>query len=364
MTDKQVNKLLTNATFVYAKSMPQFPHYYTLRNTWDCQKEFDDVVNFIRNNGITEKRYSYCWKEGEDWIHPKNPISKKENIYGTERFHELFEAIFRVEFPNQKACYLAGVRTEEAPKRMVALTSGATYKWITWGSILNKKNQHYTFYPIYDWSYTDVWKYIYSNNIIYNKVYDEMYRHGVRHQEMRISNLHHETAIQTLIMVQEIGPDTWNKLEKRIDGANTVKHLQRKSFTCPDKLPFMFYDWKEYALYLLENIIQEDEYKNLMLNKIKSTESLYSDPKISIDYWRVIITTILSSDWDLTKFTNWTLSGSVDTHRRMKKNPDNTNEKSYLWIPKMCESTKYISQEEKNKIHEYFRNKSSVKADS
>lgn len=212
----------------------------------------------ITNNASSYERYSNCWdlKDQEKWIHEHDPISIKENIYGTDRFHELFEAILKVEFSGIKTCYLAGVRTEESPKRFVALTQNLTYKWITWGKRLYDKFEHYTFYPIYDWSYTDVWKYIQENNIQYNRVYDGMYQHGVKINEMRISNLHHETAIQVLMLVQEIEPETWNKVVRRIDGASSIKHIKKNSFQCPKQLPPMFKDWEEYAYHLAENIIQ------------------------------------------------------------------------------------------------------------
>ena len=115
----------------------------------------------ITNNASTEHRYSYCWDENkkEEWLHPKDPISIKENKYNCERFHDLFKAILQVDFKDKKTCYLAGVRTQEAPKRLMSLTSGLTYKDITYGKQLTKALGHYTFYPIYDWEIKDIWKY-------------------------------------------------------------------------------------------------------------------------------------------------------------------------------------------------------------
>lgn len=271
----------------------------------------------ITNNASSYNRYSYCWdeKEKDNWIHDKHPLSIKENKYGTERFHELFEKIIGYEFKNIKSCYLAGVRTEESPKRFVALTDAITYKWITFGSALNIKNQHYTFYPLYDWSYTDIWKYINENNIDYNKIYDKFYQHGVSLNEMRVSNLHHETAIQSLMLVQEIEPQTWNKLAHRIDGASSIKHIKKNSYTCPKDLPYMFANWEEYAIHLANNIIQDDDnreklYKVLNSNNIEHSCKFYKkfNQKAIDKYWSIIINTILSSDWDFTKIKNFAMS--------------------------------------------------------
>lgn len=275
----------------------------------------------ITNNASSYNRYSYCWNEDErdKWIHEKDPISIKENKYGTDRFHELFEAIFKVEFKDIKSCYIAGVRTEEAPKRFVSLTDGVTYKWITWGKKLYQPYEHYTFYPLYDWSYTDVWKFLAVNNIKYNRVYDEMYRHGVSPLNMRISNLHHETAIQVLLLVQEIEPKTWNKVVDRIDGASSIKHIKNNSFTCPSELPYMFSDWKEYAMYLADNIIQEPDNRETLKKRIDKLSKIYDGENIEKRFWKVIINTILSSDWDFTKIANFEMSPSSMLYRNYKK---------------------------------------------
>lgn len=275
----------------------------------------------ITNNASSYNRYSKCWDEAEkeNWIHEKNEMSIKVNKYGTERFHDLFEKIFEVEFPNQKSCYLAGVRTEEAPKRFVSLTHAITYKAITWGKVLSKKLQHYTFYPLYDWSYTDVWKYICENKIKYNKVYDGMYQHGVSVREMRISNLHHETAIQVLLLVQEIEPKTWNKVAHRIDGASSIKHIKNNSFACPKELPYMFKDWEDYAYHLANNIVQEETNKEALVKKINQKKEIYSGKNIENSFWKVIINTIMSSDWDFTKIANFEMQPQNMNYRNYKK---------------------------------------------
>jgi predicted phosphoadenosine phosphosulfate sulfurtransferase len=300
----------------------------------------------ITNNASSFERYAMCWDpEAKDkWIHPQDPSSIKENRYGTQRFHELFEAIFRVEFAGRKACYVAGVRTEEAPKRFVALTGSATYKWITWGKKLYAKEEHYTFYPLYDWSYTDVWKYLLDNDISYNKVYDEMYRHGVSVNDMRISNLHHETAIQVLLLVQEIEPQTWNRVTQRIEGANTIKHIQKNSFVTPTILPYMFQSWEEYALHLKDNIIQEEKYKTALDKEISRRNNIYTDQPIRDKFWQTIINTILSSDWDWTKIANWEMSKGPYTYRKFKSGKRD---------PGMFSGMTFLSTEQITELIEY-----------
>ena len=224
----------------------------------------------------------------------------------------------------------------------MALTTGLTYQNITWGTKLKAKD-HYTFYPLYDWSYRDIWKYIHDNKVNYCKIYDELYRHQVNIREMRISNLHHETAIQSLLLVQEIEPQTWNKIAERIDGANTIKHIRYNSFTCPKELPYMFKDWEEYAMHLAGNIIQEEKYYNLFMKHVESNQR-YNQGLIRNDFWRSLINTILSSDWDFTKFQNWRISGAVDTFRRFHFNPQGKDKVKFRWMKTTLKGTKYLTR--------------------
>jgi len=68
LNDEQVVKLLESATYKFAKTMPQWPHWYTLRQTWESSQDFESVVVFIRENGKTEKymnkEYAYFYLNG------------------------------------------------------------------------------------------------------------------------------------------------------------------------------------------------------------------------------------------------------------------------------------------------------------
>jgi predicted phosphoadenosine phosphosulfate sulfurtransferase len=202
--------------------------------------------------------YLYCWKEGDEWIREKDPISIKENKYGTMSFHKLWSHILPKEFPDKKVALFSGVRTEESPIRFLGLTSSLTYKDITWGKKnLNTNENYITFHPIYDWSYTDVWKYIAENNLKYNKIYDYQYRHGERIQNMRVSNLHHETAIRSLFYIHEVEPELHEKLIKRLPGIHSA--IKYKDNYEKLKLPYMFKNWKEYREHLLEKLIPDKD---------------------------------------------------------------------------------------------------------
>jgi SAM-dependent methyltransferase len=54
---------LLRSRWVYAKTMPENPHHYTLRRDWSGVPSFDDVVTFIREYGYGERyaktKYTY-----------------------------------------------------------------------------------------------------------------------------------------------------------------------------------------------------------------------------------------------------------------------------------------------------------------
>jgi predicted phosphoadenosine phosphosulfate sulfurtransferase len=268
------------------------------------------------NNVSSNEKYIHIWKDGAKHMRERSDKSIKENVYLDFGFHELFKRIFDVHFPDEKSCYISGVRTEESPNRMMSLTSSLTYKDITWGKILDKTKEHYTFYPIYDWSYSDVWKYIFDNNIVYNRIYDALFTHGVGVLNMRISNLHHETAIQNLLLIQEIEPDTWNKIAERHDGTNAIKHLKSDAFKCPKDLPYMFKSWKEYALYLAENMTSDDQFMKNLHKKIDKNKKYMVSNKVYVAFYRKVIDTILSQDFDFTKLTNFLTNPYFNTVKK------------------------------------------------
>jgi predicted phosphoadenosine phosphosulfate sulfurtransferase len=262
----------------------------------------------IFNATSTTEQWLQCWKEGDEWIREKEDISIKENIYGTDRFVELFGAIFNVMYKDKKACYLGGVRTEESPSRKLGLTVSAPYKWITWGKLSanSKKKEHYTFYPIYDWSYTDVWKAIHDNKWQYCKLYDYMYQYGIPIQEMRVSNVHHETEVKSLFFMQEIERENWNNITKRISGINTAKQLKGNAFRV-EKLPYMFEDWEEYRDFLLEKLITDAEHKKKFISLFNSTraKTCKTCKPLYEKFCRTCITAILKNDYHMTVINNF-----------------------------------------------------------
>ena len=307
----------------------------------DQEAEWQNVIDYVRQIMLDERvdpmwfqipirlfnatsntdHWLECWspKDEGNWMRSKEDFSFKENIYGTDRFHDMFQAVFEHHFKDQKACYLAGIRTEESPTRFLAVTSDATYKYITYGKKLNRKMQHYTFYPIYDWSFTDVWKSIHDNDWPYTKIYDYQFQHGISIKSMRVSNLHHETSVESLYYLEEVEKETWNKLTKRLSGISTAGRLGRDNFLKVKKLPYMFKDWKEYRDHLLENLITDEKHRLIFRKKFKRLDDKYDFAFHKDKLHKVQVQSILANDFEFTKLTNYERHPDVDTWRKWKR---------------------------------------------
>tara|TARA_R110002167_G_scaffold30389_1_gene100382 strand:+ start:500 stop:1672 length:1173 start_codon:yes stop_codon:yes gene_type:complete len=266
-----------------------------------------------------EDPWLWCWRDGDEWMRPKEEISIKENVFGTIRFHDIFPKILEHYFPNESACYLAGVRAEESPQRLAGLTTAQTYKDITWGKILNRKLGHYTFYPLYDWCLSDVWKAIHSNDWDYCQIYDELYRYGMAPHKMRVSNLHHETAVHSLFFLHELEGDTWEALTKRLGGINQAKHMAKEEMFAVKELPYMFKDWKEYRNHLTDRLITIPENRKKFHKQWVKMDGLYGEMTKPQDLHKKQISSVLCNDWEFVKLAGFLNSPPMITYREWRK---------------------------------------------
>jgi len=316
---REKNRLPVNLLFIdqEAEWQATIDYQKSLMYRDDVKPYWMQIPMKMFNSANFHEGFRELWKPGEKWIREKDPISIKENIYGTERFSDLFNKIILKEFAGKKACNIGGVRCEESPARRVGIISSAVYKGETWGKIISNKEQKYIFYPIYDWTYRDVWAYIAKNNIPYNKIYDILYCHGTRTNRMRVSNLHHETAIFSLIATSEYEPETWNKLQEAVVGSNSIKQLP-ETIHCPAELPSMFKDWKEYRDYLLEKLV-EPQFQEKFAGKFMRMDARYEQYEHIDTVYQAQITAILTNDIYFTKLQNFETHIELREYRRARR---------------------------------------------
>lgn len=210
------------------------------------------VPIFMTNAASHEQLFLWAWGEGEEWIREKHPIAihSLPKKY-PKRFYK-FNLWVAQQNRKLKGSFVSiiGLRAEESPdRRFVMFGEDSDMFW------LRRKTEPHKCYPIIDWSYTDVWKYLIEENLKYNKVYDKMYMLGGNLRSFRVSNLVHEKAFRCLTDLQELEPETYDKLEKRLKGVHTAAMYGKEKLMYSIKsLPDNFKSWKEYKDFLLESI--------------------------------------------------------------------------------------------------------------
>jgi predicted phosphoadenosine phosphosulfate sulfurtransferase len=222
------------------------------------------------------------WKieDKEIWCRqlPENCISESNFSYGFN--YEISDYKFNQRFANaisrdKKTCFLIGIRTQESLHR---------YKSVNKFSDKNEyKSKNYTSrvcdncfnaYPIYDWLVDDIWIANYKFKFDYNKLYDLMYRAGLKPGQMRVASPFNDCATESLKLYKVIDPNNWGKLIGRVNGVNFAGLYGGTTAMGWNtiKKP-AHYTWKQYMYFLLDTLPEQT--KQNYLRKLK----------VSFAYW-------------------------------------------------------------------------------
>lgn len=250
------------------------------------------VPIFMTNAASSSQLFLFAWGENEKWVRDKNPIAihSIEKKY-PKRFHKFNLWVGQnLKELKGKSISIIGLRAEESPdRRFVMFGENNELFWIRRKNIESKPHRAY---PIIDWCYTDVWKYLIDNKFKYNKVYDKMYMLGGNLRYFRVSNLVHEKAFKCLTDLQELEPDTYEKLEERLHGVHTAAIYGKENLIYSiKKLPDCFKTWKEYRDFLLNSIHPE-------LSKIFKWQWTRLENINDEDCFKYQVKRILMCDWE------------------------------------------------------------------
>lgn len=197
--------------------------------------------------------YAFDPSKEEEWIHPHVDISLKDRL-PVDRFYRIMEYVDDSWGPNSAS--LVGLRSEESLNRYGAVTRNSAIPGIPWSS--KCKGETVKLYPIYDWTFEDIFTYLGNEDVPYNRVYDWLYTKGVRVKEMRVSNLIHEKAFRSLALLQEFEPNTYERMVRRLVGVRTAALYGKESMLFDTrKLPPRYTSWKEYRDFLLSTFTGE-----------------------------------------------------------------------------------------------------------
>ena len=231
----------------------------------------------------------HAWGPGEPWIREKDSVATHSIAEAyPDRFHEFFEW-----YESQATCrtaFVVGLRSRESFNRYRAVTKGAAHRDWSW-STKTKSALSVRVYPIYDWTFGDVWKYIVDQDLPYNKHYDRMFaKHGTNVSRMRVSNLIHEQAFRCLTDLQEFEPDTYDLMVRRLGGVHCAALYAREEHVMnARKLPAKFPTWRAYRDYLLDST---------PLDRIDRFRARFAKQAADENTCRQQVRQVLTNDWE------------------------------------------------------------------
>lgn len=223
----------------------------------------------LRNACSVHHPYWCAWEPGGEWVRdmPQHPaVINDQSFFPWYQYRMEFEEFvprFNEWLSKDIAtAFLVGIRADESMNRYKAVRKSATIKkcaWnnIQWSSKFKKKDKSVSFYPIYDWRFEDIWKYIGEKNLSYNRLYDYMYLAGYPPVEMRICQPYGDDQRKGLDMFHKIEPETWFRIVQRVEGANWGAHYAKQKlmgYKSGLGLPPTFSTWQQYAEFMLHTM--------------------------------------------------------------------------------------------------------------
>lgn len=248
---------------VYQSSVDQVDYLMTLfpeviTKIW-LQMEFR-----LTNATSVQDGQLVCWEAGKHkiWIRPKLPDSihfrmwaeETQTVRDKNKGFGFYDVIENFERCYRGAAFLVGLRAAgESPNRWRAVVKNPVAiagRNVYWGT---KKGANVALYPLYDWNFHDIWRYIADEELRYSKVYDWQFRKGYPISQMRVSSLIHERAFKSIVDLPEFEPKTYDRLQKRIKGISLAQETGKASklFACR-KLPKNFKSWIAYRDFLIQ----------------------------------------------------------------------------------------------------------------
>lgn len=216
----------------------------------------------LTNATSTTEGQLVCWEPGKHklWMRQRRPDSihhapwdrSTETVRDRRKGFGFYDAIANFERCYPGAAFLVGLRADESLNRWRAVSrhpvdiSGQS---ILWGT---RRAENTVLYPLYDWSFLDIWHYIHEERLPYSRIYDLQFRKGYPLSDMRVSSLIHERAYRSLVDLPEFEPRTYDRLVKRIKGIALAQETGKnaKLFSCR-KLPKNFRSWVAYRDFLI-----------------------------------------------------------------------------------------------------------------
>ena len=258
--NRKVMILFIDEEVVYQSTIEQIRYIMNLfpENTIKCWLQ----CQFRLTNSTSFKDSQLnCWERGKNkiWMRSKEPDSihykpwslDEETVRDKVKGFGFYDMIDNFQRINPNTCFFVGLRATESPNRWRAVAKNPGYKDVYYSTDIGQGS--ISCYPLYDWNFQDIWKFIYDNQLRYSKIYDYQFKKGMHRQEIRVSSLIHEKSFKALVELPEFEPKTYDKLLKRVGGIS-IGNLYGKDTKMLQvrKLPKNYNSWREYRDFLLK----------------------------------------------------------------------------------------------------------------
>lgn len=232
----------------------------------------------LRNASSLREPFWCAWEPGRqaDWI---RPMPTHGAVISDPAFFPFFR--HRMEFEefvpafnewlarDASMAMLVGIRADESLNRYLAVKRRAQVKkcaWqvpggqtVAWSSKDRAGSRAVSFFPIYDWAFSDLWRYTAEQGHAYNRIYDAMHLTGMPFSQMRICQPYGDDQRRGLDLFQKLEPHTWERVVQRVAGANYAARYCRQRFLGYRGglgLPPSFETWRGYCHFLLGSFPQ------------------------------------------------------------------------------------------------------------
>lgn len=265
--DRKIGIFFLDEEVVYDSTITQVRYIMNLYPENSIKLWFQIPFHLTNATSLQDTQF-IPWEEGKSklWMRHKEPDSiqhipwDKTNlvIRDKNKGFGFYDVIENFENNRENTAFLVGLRATESPNRWRAVAKNPGHKNMFYATKL--KHGNISAYPLYDWNFHDIWKYIYDNKLQYSKIYDYMYKKGMGLQEIRVSSLIHEKSFKSLVELPEFEPKTYDRLLKRAKGIQTG-HIYGKSneILRARQLPKNFKTWIEYRDFLLDTYLDKDK---------------------------------------------------------------------------------------------------------
>jgi predicted phosphoadenosine phosphosulfate sulfurtransferase len=263
--NRKVGIFFLDEEVVYQSTIDQVRYIMNLYPENTIKLWYQLEFNLTNATSIDETQFKVWDHEKQDvWLRPKEKDSikqptwnvNKQTIANKKKGFGFYDALDNFQLTYENTAYLIGLRASESLNRWRAVIKNPGIPNIYWST--KRPQGNFQMYPLYDWNFQDIWKFLYENNIRYSKIYDYQYKKGLGMKDMRVSSLIHERAFKSLVELPEFEPQTYDKLMARTKGIQ-VGNIYGKDdlmLKCR-KLPKNYDNWIQYRDFLLSTIKDE-----------------------------------------------------------------------------------------------------------